>query len=718
MRKLISSILVLIILITSLTVSFADESLNKILLKENGIGKNYQVVNLKIDGKTVKSADVPPVLYPLNNQVRTLVPLRVIIEHLEDKLNADIGWDEAKQEVKIKTNDKEILLKIDSPIATVNGVQKTLPDNIPAKLLTLGNTSRTMVPVRFFADELGLSVDWDEKTTTASIDVPKVSEKEPEKEEPITNPQPPQVNVTDVTDVRVEMNGSIPQIRIKTSKQIDYKQFKLANPERLVIDLNNAKFNLSDRNKLESDGTLHIQTNSDVIKGVRASQFQKDPFVTRVVIELGKSTEHEISFDEKSGEIVINFTNYIRNVHKEIMNTKEVIIIEGDSVANYSIMQLSNPERLVVDIKGGVLHSNFRNNLINIDGKIAKTIRVSEYTPENNGTNEKNVRIVIDFQENSDYNEAYAEVNGNKLYLHLEGEPFKAIKYEETGWTTSRLTLKGSTVTRYSIGRQLASNLIEITVPKKDIELELASLNINDHIIKSINISEDLNQGNYNVKLELQDSVEHKLLSSEQSQDLVLELNNKNAKYREMLVVIDPGHGGRDPGTTSSILKMHESEIVLDISTRLNKLLTEAGFRTYMTRVDNLTPNTKLELQDRADVANSLNADIFISIHANAVENAPTANGLENFYHPNDIKGKKLAEVFQSEMIKNLDINNRGAKPNNLSVLRNTTMPAVLTETGFLTNAGDEAKLATSEYRQQVAEAMFKATVRYFEETR
>ncbi|QUH19954.1 N-acetylmuramoyl-L-alanine amidase [Alkaliphilus sp. B6464] len=713
MRKLISSILFLIILITSLTVSFADGSLNKILLKENGIGKNYQVVNLKIDGRTVKSADVPPIIYPLNNQERTLVPLRVIIEHLGDKLNADIEWDEAKQEVKVKTKDKEILLKIDSPIALVNGVQKRLPDNIPAKLLAIGDNSRTMVPVRFFADELGLSVSWDEKTVTASIDMPKVPE-----EEPIINPQPPQENVADVTDVRVEMNGSIPQVRIKTSKQIDYEQFKLANPERLVIDLNNARFNLSDRNKLESNGTLHIQTNSEVIKGVRVSQFQNDPFVTRVVMELGRQNEHEISFDEKSGEIVINFTNYIRNVKKEIMNTKEVIVIEGDSVADYSIMQLSDPERLVVDIKGGVLHSDFKNNLISIDGKVAKTIRVSEYTPENNSTNEKNVRVVIDFQENSAYNEAYAEINGNKLYLHLEGEPFKAIKYEETGWTTSRLTLKGSTVTRYSIGRQLASNLIEITVPKKDIELELASLNINDHIIKSINISEDLSQGNYNVKLELQDSVEHKLLSAEQSQDLVLELNNKNAKYREMLVVIDPGHGGRDPGTTSSILKMHESEIVLDISTRLNKLLTEAGFRTYMTRVDNLTPNIKLELQDRADVANSLNADIFISIHANAVENVPTANGLENFYHPDDIRGKKLAEVFQSEMIKNLGINNRGVKPNNLSVLRNTTMPAVLTETGFLTNAGDEAKLATSEYRQQVAEAMFKATVKYFEETR
>jgi N-acetylmuramoyl-L-alanine amidase len=207
------------------------------------------------------------------------------------------------------------------------------------------------------------------------------------------------------------------------------------------------------------------------------------------------------------------------------------------------------------------------------------------------------------------------------------------------------------------------------------------------------------------------------LVSSERSKDFVLELNNKSAKYREMLVVIDPGHGGSDPGAISSTLKMYESVIVLDIATRYNKLLTEAGFRTYMTRVDNLNSNLKLSLQDRVDVANQLGADIFVSIHANAAL-TNSANGLENYYHPNDIGGKRLAQVFQSEMIKNLNINDRGTKSGDLYVLRNTTMPSVLTETGFLSNASDEAKLATTQYRQQVAEAMFKSTIRYFEETR
>ena len=105
-RKLISSVLILVIFITSFTVSFANKPLNKVLLKENGRGKNYQIVNLKIDGKTVESKDAPPIIYPLNGEGRT-VPLRMIIEHLEDKLNANIEWDGA-MEVKIKTKEKKL----------------------------------------------------------------------------------------------------------------------------------------------------------------------------------------------------------------------------------------------------------------------------------------------------------------------------------------------------------------------------------------------------------------------------------------------------------------------------------------------------------------------------------------------------------------------------------------------------------------------------------
>lgn len=735
MKKIISSVLILLIFITSFTISFGNESINKILLKENGNGKNYQVVNLKIDSKTVKSADVPPIIYPLNNQGRTLVPLRMIIEHLEDKLNAEIKWNGTEQEVKIETKDKEIILKIDSPIALVNGVKKKLPDNVPAKLLALGDNGRTMVPIRFFAEEFGIDINWNEKTVTASLETPENIEKEPtrpeipeepkkEPENPLEKPNIPEenINIANITDVKVEMNGHIPQIRIKTSKKTDYKEFKLSNPERLVIDLSNARFNLDDKKQLQGDKTLDIKTNSGSVKRVRVSQFQKpteekpeDLYITRVVLELGSLDDYEIRYDAKTKEVVIDFVNHINNISKQIINAKEVIVIEGDYVDDYNIIRLSNPERIVVDIKGGVLNNRFKNNTINVDGRVVKSIRASQYEDQDKKTDEKVTRVVIDLYENMDYEETYIEIKDNKLKIHVEGEPFKAILYQEIGWTSSTFTLKGSTVTKYNVDYQLAPSVINITVPKTDIDLELVSLKIEDHIINTMKIKEYGN--NYNVELRLEDGVEYKLLSSERGKDLILELNNRDAKYREMLIVIDPGHGGTDPGAISSINNMKESEVVLDMSLKLNQLLTETGFRTYMTRVDNLNNNSKLSLQDRSDIANALEADLFISVHANSFTSS-SVNGIETYYEPNDMASKKLAEIFQSQLINDLNMNNRGAKSANYFVLRNTNMPAVLVESGFLSNPSDAAKLASDTYKNQIAQSMVEATIKYFEETK
>lgn len=719
MRRIISVFLTLMIIITSITASFGNKSLNKILLVEDGRGRNFEVLNLKIDGDIIESEDVPPVMYVLNNQGRTLIPLRMIVEHAEDVLNADIEWDQEKYEVKVTTEDKEITLKIDSPIAIVNGEEKRLPDDVPAKLLTLDlngeKISRTMVPVRFFAEELGFDVDWDNDTRTAVLESPEEVEEIPDPEDkPEEKPGDKEdlEDIAKISDVNIEMNGATPQIRIKTSQKVDYKEFKLVNPERLVIDLNNAEFDYKDRDELESNGTLNINTDDvNILEGLRLSQFQNDPYVTRIVMELDNLTEHEVSYDEKNSEIVIDFNSYIRNIRKENMNAKEVIIIEGDSVSNYEVMELTDPQRLVVDIKDVALGKSISTSKINVDGKVANAIRISQKSSED----EESVRIVVDIKEDSGYEEAYIEEKDNKLYLHLEGEPLKTIKYEELGWTTSRLIFKGSTVTRYSLSRQEGTNTMEITVPKEDIELELASLNVNDHIIKTMDITE--NRDKYNIKLELQDSVEYELMSPEESKDFILEMNNKEAKYREKLIVIDAGHGGRDPGNISSTLNAHESVLVLDISLRYNKLLTDAGFRTYMTRVDNLNPSIKLSLQERVDVANALNPDLFISVHANSFT-TPTPNGIENFYYPGDMESKKVAQIFQNEMIKDLNAIDRGAKPQNYFVLRNTNMPSILTETGFLSNPSEGEKLVNPEYRQQIAESMFRATIKYFEQSK
>ena len=117
--------------------------------------------------------------------------------------------------------------------------------------------------------------------------------------------------------------------------------------------------------------------------------------MTRVVIELGNLIDYEMTFDNETGEFIIDFANYIYDVKKEIINVKEVIVIEGDMVDDYKITRLNDPERIVVDIIGATLHNKLKNRTINVDGRVVKSIRASQYTAENKISDEKLPRCWI-----------------------------------------------------------------------------------------------------------------------------------------------------------------------------------------------------------------------------------------------------------------------------------------------------------------------------------
>lgn len=688
--KVLPIVLVFMLLITS----FAHAnvvSTSTVTMLMDGKNVNFNVVQLKLNNKTI-ATDVPPVIH--NN--RTLVPLRAIMENLA----ADVTWNGEKQQVLVKTTDKEITLNINSALALVNGKQKALPDNVPAKLIN----NRTMVPIRFLAEEIGLDVNWDEKTRTVSLN-DKVNVGEPIEEETEAN----------ILRGAVVDKKPLPEIRISLNSKAEYKETKLVTPDRLVLDLQNTKLQLDDPTKLSVDSMLRLPVSQGGIKEVRVAQ-TPDPLVTRVVIEFTTIMEHKITYDEKTNEMVITFVNYVNNVKADIFNTKEVVVIEGNNVSNYNVLELENPRRLVVDVLDAQ-SSSPNSYRINVEGRAASHIVVAQFQPDfNYKPDDKIVRVVIHLQDGTSFDDYFIETKDNQLWVHMEGKPYEAMNYISTGWTTSQLIFKAINATRYQVNRSANSNILEVVVPKDNLPLEFTNVEINDHMINKIIVA-DADSQNYNISIELKDEVEYKVIDGANTKELVLELKTKN-QYREILVVLDPGHGGNQPGATSPNLKIVEKELALDVANRLNALLLEAGFRTYMTRTD----DTRVELADRAGVANQLGADLFISIHANAATN-PAINGIETFYYPSDKNpednrdNKTLANIFQNTMVSMLGANSRRvvAEPG-FVVTRNTTMPAILSEMGFLTNPQEEAKLATSEYRQKVAESMFAATVKYFDE--
>ena len=176
------------------------------------------------------------------------------------------------------------------------------------------------------------------------------------------------------------------------------------------------------------------------------------------------------------------------------------------------------------------------------------------------------------------------------------------------------------------------------------------------------------------------------------------------------IVVIDAGHGGKDPGAKANGLV--EKDLNLDIALRLEKLLKEEGITTYMTRNSDWYP----DLYSRAALANQKGADLFISIHHNAGHSK--YNGTMALYYPtrkSGFTGKDFAVLVEKELVRQLGTKSLGvvARPN-LVVLRKTKMPAVIAEIGYLTNNKEAGRIADSSFRQKAAEALKTAVLKAF----
>jgi len=187
------------------------------------------------------------------------------------------------------------------------------------------------------------------------------------------------------------------------------------------------------------------------------------------------------------------------------------------------------------------------------------------------------------------------------------------------------------------------------------------------------------------------------------------------ASAQTRTIVIDPGHGGGDPGGTGNGLQ--EKNIVLDVGLRFKQLLDAdtddpgggGSWRALMTRDD----DTFVSLSARAAFANAEDADRFMSIHSNAFGSSQ-ANGTETFSFREGTTGANMRNLVQQEMIAAWGRTNRGNKTANFAVLRETAMPAELHELAFITNAGDAAFLASPTQRQIAAQAHLRAIQRHF----
>lgn len=159
-----------------------------------------------------------------------------------------------------------------------------------------------------------------------------------------------------------------------------------------------------------------------------------------------------------------------------------------------------------------------------------------------------------------------------------------------------------------------------------------------------------------------------------------------------LTIVLDAGHGGNDCGTSGgSIL---EKDITLSVVQYMKALMEQLGAEVLLTR----DSDTYVSLEERTEMANRSAGELFVSIHCNYYEDDASVKGLECYYFEDSESGKTMAEDIIEDLRERDNIEVRSAKPDTFYVLKNTKVPAVLIELGFLSNFGEEQKLADAAY--------------------
>ena len=167
------------------------------------------------------------------------------------------------------------------------------------------------------------------------------------------------------------------------------------------------------------------------------------------------------------------------------------------------------------------------------------------------------------------------------------------------------------------------------------------------------------------------------------------------------IICIDPGHGGKDPGACAGGVR--EKDIALDVAKKIRVNLRAAGYSVILTRETDVF----VELSDRARMANSAKAGLYVSIHCNSVEDNARATGMEVYHYTRASEAsKRAARVIYDKLLPVCGLRGRGVKSQDLAVLRETAMPAVLVELGFISNDGDRAKLVSEEWQDDAAQAI------------
>jgi len=529
-----------------------------------------ETVSLMIGGQAV-SPEVPPVI----KNGRTLVPVRVIAEGL----GADVDWNEAARTATITRGNQQLSLTLDSMQARVNGKQVKL-DTAPVI-----SKQRMLLPLRFVAESLGVTVGWDNSARTV-----------------IANETP-----------QVKLNGHKPAQAISVY-QVNGTAYVSAQAVADQLGVTGYQWSRPERGKTIDDKLA-----------LPAEQLEK---------ELGGSFD----WNPKKNVLEIERLNHLTDVSQDgdVVRIRTAMPVRAESFV------LEGPSRIVLDLPQTALDDELDELSRQSEGGIAIVGGTDEEHKAGDKDEVQGAELPEQGAEPSDSADSQAAMSDEP-----EAKPLIAsLRYSQysTSPDTVRVVIELNQKSQYHVG--YTDNGIEVKLTPKP-------------------------------------------------------------QKTGFLIVVDAGHGGKDPGSLG-VAGNHEKDYTLAVANKVVELLKQyKEFQVVPVR----TTDVFYELSERVAIANERNADLFLSIHANAFPK-PTAGGTETFYY--NANSKTFAQIVHKHLQGATQFADRGVKSSAYYVIKNTKMPAVLTETGFLSNPSENAKLTNPAFQDKIAEELVAAIREYY----
>ncbi|HWI61106.1 MAG TPA: N-acetylmuramoyl-L-alanine amidase family protein [Symbiobacteriaceae bacterium] len=613
-------------------------------------------VNITVEGQPLQMP-VPPVIV----EDRTMVGVRFVGEAVGGTLN----WDPVTRKVTVTRRSDTVILTVGSTQALVNNQAVELP--VAPQIVN----DRTMVPLRFIAEALGGTVEWDANTRTVNIlRKPTVVSgmtysNDPDRGRIVLTLSEAPLRVTPRTD------GSTLSLELYPAT------VTMSQPDRRILDAMVKE--------------LHLQTEGRTV---------------RLAVQLWNTQNFRYTLSPDGNQLTVEIDHNVTAYQLQQDNRITNVDISATGKVKYTAFALSNPPRVVVDMPGVHLAQGVPETQAVTNPYITQ-IRAADRGADG-------VRMVLDLKAGVAF-EALATDSGVRVQFLPRIE---AVTTEKLQGKT-RLTFTGTLPMDAKVTALADQRQIRIEVPQAKSALVSNVLKFADGTIDTVTVAPGATPNSSLITIALPYYLGHTVVSKAGDTNIIIDLVNSPIFGKR--IWIDAGHGKipgakDDPGSIGKTYGTYEKAVNLQVALELQRKLQAAGATVFMTR----TGDEGVDFTQRPALVNAVKpaVDLFVSIHHNS-STTLTVRGIETYYWTTNPKSRLVAQKLHAAIVKGLGFPDRNVRQDAFFVIKETKVPAVLLELGYLSNAVEEKAIGepgvvVKTYPAKAAEAIKNGIFDYY----